>query len=144
MRSILFVRNLNRLINGLSLAVAAVIFLYSFLSVYALNGGVSGYSKLYTLPIITILLCLLLWWRSATIKPVTDSDPEIAAKQRAFARDLLSGTNLALVLVLSFVQLNALNEVKGISSFGTLPIYIVIIGDIAFYIYKIRSLLKQN
>lgn len=143
MKSLLFVRNTYRLINGLCLAVGCVIGLYSFASAWALAGSmadIGSYSSLFVIPIVSIIISILLWRRCVTVKPANGG----SEKQRAYMMDFITASNLIIALILAFFQLDKVSSAKNTGGFGTVPIYLVIIGGIIFYVLRIKKMLDEK
>ncbi len=162
-KQIWFVRNERKLINLLCFAIAGVILLYSVLNIWALSNAElttllqddkniippNLYSlmlarvDLFVLPLISLLVCSMLFWFSNHTKPTKNCvDNQSASLQKQIKRDLLIGTNLFITLVFSFWQIDRLNNAKQIAGFGLVPIYLFIAGILAFYSIMIKKLLN--
>lgn len=143
-KQIWFIKNERKLINYLCIITASIIMLYSFLSVWGISDfklqNIHNSLGLLAIPVFSFALSAFGYWLSNHTKaPKNCVNEAYGAKQKQLKRDLIIGTNLMVTLALSFISLNLISKAKAIEGFGLVPVYLVIIAGITFYIIRIRS-----
>lgn len=131
MKPIWEVRNLNKLLNGLSATVAIFMLFYTVLTLIA-NPDIPSKFSLLRVPVMSIICTVALMFFEKSMKKSTTRTKE----QIKLYTDLYVGANIAATVAYAFIQLGYLSTAKNIQGFSPIVAPALVIGLVVFCVYK--------
>lgn len=151
------VRSLQKLFNGLAFAFCGFMIFYTALNLFILPdmvpwgwhaeaGNMVWKYQLLLFPVISFVICCLLYRESKRAKPLSDREgeppqsEEIKRKQQKYRSEMYTGLNFICTLFLFFFQLDYLNQAKQIPGFSRIILVMILLALVGYMIYAVRKI----